>query len=185
MPFQMTWWSNSLRLFLPPLSVIFPPLSPGKWLSLKGLFDVSRCIFRHYVDRVKLHVPPIRAQRAHCFVLDPTPLFHLKWIILVSFVVWISNAKRWCLHVLIKLSYINTNKQSGQQTGRYKTSIWCLLVCFDMSCRQVWFHIPSIAQTGNCFFFVFFFPQKLHLKITGRFCCFDCWYLVKKTSTTN
>lgn len=62
--------SASRNDFSHPHTTPTPPPPPPP--ALKGLFDASRNILGCCIDRVKLRVPPIRAQRAHCFISVPT-----------------------------------------------------------------------------------------------------------------
>lgn len=86
----------------------FSPLSP----ALKGLFDVSRSIFGCCIDRVKLRVPPIRAQRAHCFIFKSTVPSERDYSSGGLF--WLdSNIPGWTLHVLKKNFIIYKYKQTA------------------------------------------------------------------------
>lgn len=76
----------------------FSPLSP----ALKGLFDVSRSISGCCIDRVGLHVPPISAQRTHCFIFESTAPSEMDYFSRALLCLG-PNTPGWSLHVLIKL----------------------------------------------------------------------------------
>lgn len=133
---------------------------------------MSHCVFRCYVDRVKLHVPPIRAQRAHCFIFDSTVPSEMdyfsRFCCLYSKYTILIYA---CTHKT--LSCIDTNRVAIRQKDIRAFLLLMWIVCFQMSCR-----LSSVPHSINYSLdrqeTALFLIQTLHMKIIGSFSCFDC-----------
>lgn len=130
----------------------------------KGPFDVSRKSFVFFfsstcwVVRVKLHVPPIRAQREHCFILRstvPSEMDYSRGFVLFGFQT--DRGHFFLLHALLRLVLITY--QHGQTDGFEKKKAFPLsdayLLIFQTSCepKSSSAFCPLLTgQTGsNCF----------------------------------